>query len=229
MSGKHDLESGQAASAEDAQASAAQPEQTGDKQSSSGETFTRAEYVKIAKEEAEKVWQSGKDRRIADLQEGQTTLIGKIEQLTGQKFDPNVIAQAENALLDDKIREDYRNRQGISQPAAPATGKQASGNDVTAVLTKYNLDSNDPAVSALVQSNAPAADFAFLAGQQGAKPANIASVASAGTGSPAPGVTQDALRQQYTEQMANAHGNPMHKMNLRREFIAKGLDLEPAA
>lgn len=215
------LESNQITSDADTQASVAGQESLGDEHASNTVTLS----IKELEDLVEKKVQSQKDRRFAKLEGEQEQLLQYYQQLTGQPIDQTAFRKAQREMQIDELLNNPQASTSAQRATHVSAGEMSYGN----ILQQYNLSVSDPDVSRLIAENAPVSDLIFLAGQRKTRsesPSNVATVAAAGTGAPAPAASQEQLRNQYTEELARVRGNTMAVIELRRKYAEKGLQLE---
>lgn len=158
----------------------------------------------------EKQWQSGKDKRIAELTgkvDGFQSQLERYLQYAGAKLDPAALRQLKiDALLEQQT-------QGETAGAvSPATGGQATLPGQASVdldtLQTLDLDPNSPEVAELLRKNAPLSEYVGLVKRRKAK-ANVspAAVQPTGSGSTVVGDDAEILTAELSKLMANPSAN----------------------
>lgn len=139
--------------------------QTAGVQQNSQAPLTAEQYRQIAREESEKVWQSGKDRRFSKIESEQTnqrTLLDAIEAKMGS--DPTLtLRQAERAVKLDQLLDG--NPLAQTPPGSEANG--AASDTVKRLIDRFKMDTSDPEVAQAIRDNTDIVDLsAALAGLQ---------------------------------------------------------------
>lgn len=166
---------------------------TGDQQPSGVEVSVNVpallqnpQLIELIDKRAERQWQSGKDRRIGQLEQRQDTVesvVAEFQKLTGGGMDPDAAVfrmKTERFMGDDQQQQSAP----LNEPAGP--GAQTANMDIAALLGILNLDANDPEIVTMLRTGKDSAnDFTNLAlsrKAQAANPPNPAGVMPTGGG-----------------------------------------------
>lgn len=166
----------------------------GGQPNSQGTPPTLEQYRLIAREEAEKAWQVGKDRRFSKIENEQVSQRTLLDQVQA-KMDETpgmTIAQARREVKLDQLLADPEPAQPVSQ----GSGTPPAAETVKRLIDKFSMDMNDPEVIKAIRENSDTVDLSFaLAGLQVTRKTsptpNLATNASpAGGGSVGGGLSQ---------------------------------------
>lgn len=199
---------------------------------SSGTLMTPEDYRRIAREESEKVWQSGKDRRFDQIgkeQARQSDLLARIEAKMNEN--PSLsIAQAKREAQLDMIVEGSQSS-APSTPASQGSGAQgATSISEWDVLQELGLTENSPGVmDALREAGGNPAKFAAALYRQAAASAgrpNPTPALNAAPVSALPPATEqnvEELTREYKSKMIAARGKPTELKEIRKEYTQRGV------
>ncbi len=144
------------------------------------------QLIEMIDKRAERQWQSGKDRRIGQLEQRQDTVesvVAEFQKLTSGGMDPDA---AVFRMKTERFMGDGQQQQSVPQNAPAGSGAQAATVDIAALLGILNLDANDPEIVTMLRTGKDSAnDFTQLALSRKAQttsPPNPAGVMPTGSG-----------------------------------------------